>query len=50
LKSQYDVIIIGSGPAGLACAEQIMGSELSVLVIDKKKRLGQKFVREDLPA
>ncbi|MFH1522200.1 MAG: NAD(P)/FAD-dependent oxidoreductase [Patescibacteria group bacterium] len=38
----YDVIIIGAGPAGLKCAEQFKGSNLSVLLIEKNKIIGQK--------
>lgn len=38
----YDVIIIGAGPAGLACARELAGSDLSVLILDKRKILGSK--------
>jgi len=39
----YDVIIIGAGPAGLACAEQIIGSGMSLLIIEKNKTIGPKI-------
>jgi len=36
------VIIVGAGPAGLACAEQILAlSEFDVIVVDKKRRVGE---------
>lgn len=38
LKSHYDVIIVGSGPAGLGAAFKVAeNSNLSVLLIEKKK-------------
>ncbi len=38
LKSKYDVIIVGSGPAGLGAAFKIaQNSNKSVLLIEKKK-------------
>jgi geranylgeranyl reductase len=38
----YDVIIVGAGPAGLICAEQLKDSGLSVLLIEKDKIFGDK--------
>jgi len=38
----YDVIIIGAGPAGLKCAEVLNNTNLKVLVIDRSKELGDK--------
>lgn len=35
MKNQYDVIIIGSGPAGLAVGSEL-SKQLNVLIIDKK--------------
>jgi len=36
------VIIVGAGPAGLACAEQILAlSDFDVTVVDKKRRVGE---------
>lgn len=38
----YDVIIVGAGPAGLRCAEILNQSELSVLLLEKNSKMGQK--------
>lgn len=38
----FDVIIIGAGPAGLQCARKLGGTKLSVLLIDKKEKIGSK--------
>ncbi|HNT30412.1 MAG TPA: NAD(P)/FAD-dependent oxidoreductase [bacterium] len=42
IQSQYDVIIIGAGPGGLSCAATLAASNLSVLLIDRKKEIGPK--------
>ena len=42
MKNEFDVIIIGAGPAGLKCAEQFKGTNLSVLLIEKNKVIGPK--------
>jgi len=42
MDSSYDVIIIGAGPAGLAVAEVLEGSTLTVLLIEKNSLLGRK--------
>ena len=42
MKENYDVVIIGAGPAGLSCASVMADSELSVLIIDKSKTLATK--------
>jgi len=42
MANQYDVIIIGAGPAGLECANQFKNSNLSVLLIEKNKIIGPK--------
>jgi len=49
----YDVIIVGAGPAGLRCAEVLGSSELSVLLLEKNDKMGQKvcaggITRKDL--
>ncbi|MGA1876414.1 MAG: hypothetical protein ACMUIA_12485 [bacterium] len=38
----YEVIIIGAGPAGIRCAEQLKGS-FSILLIEKNKIIGPKI-------
>ena len=40
--SFYDVIIVGAGPAGLSCAEITAKHGASTLVIERKKRIGEK--------
>lgn len=39
----YDVIIVGAGPAGLSCAEVTAQQGASTLVLERKKRVGQKI-------
>jgi geranylgeranyl reductase len=41
-NNNFDVIIVGAGPAGLACALELADSDFSVLIIDKNKILGTK--------
>jgi flavin-dependent dehydrogenase len=43
MNNRYDVIIIGAGPAGLACAQALAGSSLSVLVVEKNEIIGPKI-------
>ena len=43
MKEKFDVVIIGAGPAGLACARQLKDSEFSVLIIDKNEEPGPKI-------
>jgi geranylgeranyl reductase len=38
----YDVIIVGTGPAGLHCARTLIGSDLSVLLLEKNSEFGLK--------
>lgn len=40
VKYDYDVVVIGSGPAGSSFARIAAGSGMSVLVIDKRKDIG----------
>ena len=42
MKSKYDVIIVGAGPGGLACAEELKNSNLSVLLLEKNSTIGPK--------
>ncbi|MXW72749.1 MAG: FAD-dependent oxidoreductase, partial [Chromatiales bacterium] len=37
----YDVVVVGAGFAGLACARELAGQGLKVLVIEKKQQAGQ---------
>ena len=39
---EYDVVILGGGPAGLKCAEVLGASKFKVLLVDKKEILGPK--------
>jgi len=50
---QFDVIIVGAGPAGLRCAEILGQSELKVLLLEKDETFGNKvcaggITRKDL--
>lgn len=42
MVERFDVIIIGAGPGGLACAYELGDSNLSVLVIEKNEIIGPK--------
>ena len=37
----YDVVVVGGGFAGLACARELAGQGLEVLVLEKKRQAGQ---------
>lgn len=41
-KSNFDVLIIGAGPAGLRCAQELKDSNLSVLLLEKNKEIVDK--------
>ncbi len=41
-RMKYDVIVVGAGPAGSVAASTVAGHGLSVLLIDKKQRIGEK--------
>ncbi len=43
MNNRFDVIIIGAGPAGIACAQALAGSSLRVLLIEKNETLGTKI-------
>jgi flavin-dependent dehydrogenase len=50
---EYYVVIVGAGPAGLRCAEILGQSKLSVLLLEKNAKMGQKvcaggITRKDL--
>jgi flavin-dependent dehydrogenase len=38
----YDVIIIGAGPAGMFAANELAGHNLKVLVIDEGRDIGKR--------
>jgi len=38
----YDVVIIGAGPAGLACAEKLAKTDKKVLLLEQNKIIGPK--------
>ncbi len=42
MAERYDVIIIGAGPGGLACAHELIDSNLSILLIEKNEIIGPK--------
>ncbi|MBU2539590.1 NAD(P)/FAD-dependent oxidoreductase [Patescibacteria group bacterium] len=42
----YDVIIVGSGIAGLECAKNLADSGLTILVIERKKQISRKICAE----
>lgn len=43
MANRFDVVIIGAGPAGIACAQALAGSSLRVLLIEKTENLGTKI-------
>src|SRR3989344_3427189 len=48
MKSRYDVVIIGGGHNGLTAAAYLSGAGLSVLVLEKNKRLGGAAVSREI--
>ncbi|MFA7169549.1 MAG: NAD(P)/FAD-dependent oxidoreductase [Candidatus Paceibacterota bacterium] len=53
IEKSYDVVIIGAGPAGLACANELSRSNLKILILEQKKTIGPKvcaggLTRKDL--
>ncbi|MEX2398162.1 MAG: Si-specific NAD(P)(+) transhydrogenase [Balneolales bacterium] len=44
MKPHYDVVIIGSGPAGFSCAIQSAKLDKSVLIIEKEANLGGTWI------
>lgn len=43
MNNRFDVIIIGAGPAGLACAQALAGSSHRVLLVEKNEVIGPKI-------
>ncbi|WP_162616322.1 NAD(P)/FAD-dependent oxidoreductase [Xylanimonas allomyrinae] len=48
-ERDYDVVVIGAGPAGLAAAEVSARSGLSVLLVDENEDVGGQILRRRLP-
>lgn len=42
MENNFDVVIIGAGPAGLSCADALKGSNLKILLIEKNEVIGPK--------
>jgi flavin-dependent dehydrogenase len=42
ISPHYDIVILGAGPAGLACAIELKKSSYNVLVIEKNAEIGPK--------
>jgi geranylgeranyl reductase len=42
MKNEYDVIIIGAGPAGLSCAAGLQKTHKTVLILEKNKEISPK--------
>ncbi|MCK5693610.1 MAG: NAD(P)/FAD-dependent oxidoreductase, partial [Bacteroidales bacterium] len=43
MMEEFDVIIVGGGPAGLQCAREFSGSALRVLLLEKQEGFGDKL-------
>ena len=41
-KQDFDVVIVGAGPAGLECARVLRDSNLSIIIIEKNEHMGPK--------
>ncbi len=47
---QFDVIVVGAGPAGMACAYSLLQSDLSILILEKKQFPRDKVCGDALSA
>ena len=43
MMQEFDVIIVGGGPAGLHCARELSGSSLRILLLEKQEGFGDKL-------
>jgi phytoene dehydrogenase-like protein len=48
IKKEYDVIIVGAGHNGLVCANYLAREGLSVLVLEKRHKVGGLAITEEL--
>jgi uncharacterized FAD-dependent dehydrogenase len=46
MRKEYDVVVVGAGPAGLFCAYGLSGRGLSVLVVDKGRDIKKRKPEE----
>ena len=44
--NSYDVVIVGAGPAGMACASAARNAGFSTLVLDEQPRPGGQIFRD----
>ena len=49
-QKSYDIVIVGAGPSGCACAYQLSGSGLKIAIIDKDKFPRDKICGDALSA
>ncbi len=49
MSNHYDIVIIGAGPAGTACALSLHGSGLKVLLVDKESFPRDKICGDAIP-
>ena len=43
MMEEFDVIIVGGGPAGLQCARELSRSSLRILLLEKREGFGDKL-------
>jgi len=45
MKNKYDAIVIGAGPAGLACSAELASKGLAVALLDEQASPGGQIYR-----